>query len=156
MNNKKRIYCLTPDPDLAARIHWVLQRGYALETFKSVEALSQSLALHQPDLVILDRSQSEIDVAALIETTKKDCGGCVSYLLLSNQGRSPASSLFRCNCIVGHATLPIIPDQLINAVDAGMELSHMCKIRSNIFKNSVTADLPLEAPKNLINMALEG
>lgn len=138
MNNKKLIYCLSSDSDVGARAHWVLQRNYQVEHFQDQESFIEAVTQIEPDLVILDTESH--DLSWLMTLTKKDCGQCIAYLLVTPTSRRPFSALFQCNCVVGQVSNPIIPDQLQNAVQSGMELSHMCKIRSNIFKKSIHAD----------------
>lgn len=133
MKNTKIIYSLSSDADVNSRTHWVLQRDYKIEMFEDTSSILDAIETQTPDLIIVDTSSADVDVESLISQTKKDCGGCISYLLLSASTRRPFSSLFRCNCIVGQVNLQIIPDQLQRAVKEGMELSHMCQIRAKLF-----------------------
>lgn len=140
MQNKKTIYALAQDDYTGARICWILQRHYNFESFSDSESLLSAMRNQKPDLVILDTSSNTFEVEAIIERTKGVCSSCVSYLLLSSSCRNNRGSLFSCNCIVGQVHLPLIPDQLTMAVKHGLELSSMCKIRSNLFSLPLPAD----------------
>lgn len=140
MKNTKIIYCISADSDVLARAHWVLQRTYQILMFEDVEAALASLDQGKPELIIVDTDSAEFDINALVSATKKDCGDCISYLMLSASTRRAFSSLFRCNCIVGQVSLPLIPEQLQSAVSQGMELSHMCQIRAKLFSTPLPAD----------------
>lgn len=140
MNNIKIVYCISSNSEVLARTQWVLKRGTEVFTFNDAESALAAISSTTPDLIIVDTSSEDIDVEGLVSATKKDCAGCISYLMLTSKTRRPFSSLFRCNCIVGQASLPIIPDQLQQAVKEGLELSHMCQIRAKLFTTPLPSD----------------
>lgn len=140
MNKETLIYTLSEDDYTLARIHWILQRNYRVESFKDSGSLSRAIDHQRPELVMLDTSSQNIDSDAVIARTKELCQTCTPYLLVSCTNRTNLGSLFRCNCIVGQVHLPLIPDQLISAVKHGIELSGMCKIRANLFNLPLPAD----------------
>ena len=148
MKNSKIIYSLTHDDYTLARINWILQRDYQVQSFSDTESLHSAMEKGKPDLVILHPRCGGLEIEALIERTKGVCTTCIAYLLLSGSNRNNLSSLFRCNCIVGQVHLPLIPDQLTSAVKNGLELSGMCKIRANLFNMPLpaeTAELRIQA-----------